>query len=508
MSDTAKAGKQTKGADLIYELDGRPPLRVALPLGLQHVLTMFVGNLAPVLIVSGTLVEAGRMTSDQALLMVQCAMLVSGLATLLQLYPIKLGVIQIGARLPIVMGTSFIFLGVLTTVGLEHGPNVMFGAIIAGALVQAAIGFLYKPLSKLFPPVVIGCVLLVIGLSLLPVGVNYLAGGDAAPAGTYGSWQNLLVGFIVMAVVLVFQRWGKGLGKAIAILIAVIIGYIVAAFFGMVDFGSITNASPVALPIPSFMPEFQIGPILTVGAMYIVCALETIGNTNGITSAAFNRPATSREVSGAILSDAVSCAFAGLFNALPNTAFGQNAGIVAMTKVVNRWCVATGAFVLIIAGFFPPIGALFNAMPPAVLGGAVLTVFGMIIVNGIKLIFSDGLSERNIFIICITFGLGYGITMQPALIDAMPAWIASILHEKTLVVFVVAFLANLLFRQTKRDKARKEAAKQKEGAKTLDEEEVGQQVGEQPSLKEETAVQIEGKQAPFMEEEVSPQVGN
>jgi NCS2 family nucleobase:cation symporter-2 len=439
---------------IIHQLDGRPPLRVALPLGLQHVLTMFVGNLAPVIIISGALVTQGAMTADQQLLMIQCAMLISGLATLLQLYPLKLGKrIQIGARLPIVMGTSFIFLGALMTIGLEYGPNVMFGAVIAGSVVQVFIGLLYQPLSKFFPPVVIGCVLLTIGLSLLPVGTNYLAGGAAAiEAGTYGSWQNILVGLTVMLVVLVFQRWGKGFSKTVAILIAVVAGYILAACLGMVNFSVITNSAPIALPIPAFIPEFQLGPILTIGALYVVCALETIGNTNGITAAAFERPATPREVSGAILSDAASCAFAGLFNGLPNTAFGQNAGIVAMTKVVNRWYIATGAFILILAGFFPPIGALFSAMPPAVLGGAVLTVFGMIMVNGIKLIVSDGLNEINILIICITFGLGYGITMQPALLEVAPAWLGGILHETTLVVFLVAFLANLAFRQVKRNR--------------------------------------------------------
>lgn len=448
MADTTGKEKKARDVGLIYQLDGRPPLQVALPLGLQHVLTMFVGNLAPVIIISGALVANGSMSTAQQLLMIQCAMLVSGLATLLQLYPIKIGRIQIGARLPIVMGTSFIFVSALLTIGIDHGPNVMFGAIIAGALVQVFIGLLYQPLSKFFPPIVIGCVLMAIGLSLLPVGTDYLAGGkEAVEAGTYGSWQNILVGLTVMLVVVAFQRWGKGFSKTVAILIAVVVGYIISGFLGMVDFAAIVNADPIALPVPSFMPEFQLGPILTIGALYVVCALETIGNTNGITAAAFDRPATSKEVSGAILSDAVSCAFAGVFNALPNTAFGQNAGIVAMTKVVNRWCVATGAFVLILAGFFPPVGALFCAMPPAVLGGAVLTVFGMIIVNGIKLIISDGLSEYNILIICLTFGLGYGVTMQPDLIAAAPEWLASILHETTLTVFLVAFLANLAFRQ-------------------------------------------------------------
>jgi NCS2 family nucleobase:cation symporter-2 len=464
---------------LIYQLDGKPPLRVALPLGLQHVLTMFVGNLAPVLILAGVVQASSSQTvisPEQKVLMVQCAMLISGVATLLQLYPIKLGKIQIGSGLPIVMGTSFVFVSAMVAILGEYGLPAVFGAILVGSLAQVALGLGLKYLQPLFPPVVIGCVLMAIGLSLLPVGVQYLAGGSAAEsahsllasgasltdaqaalAAKYGSWQNMLVGVTVFAVIVVLQRWGRGFFKAAAILAGIIVGYAMAAVFGMIDYTQILNAPLVSLPLPATFPEFYPGPIISMALLYLICGLETMGNVNGITAAAFDREAKPKEASGAILADAFGCILAGVFNCLPNTAFGQNAGVVAMTKVVNRWVVALGAFVLLAAGLFPPIGALFSAMPPCVLGGAVISVFGMIMVNGIKLITLGGISERNILIVCITFGAGLAVANTPQLVATFPEPLHFIFSEKTLAVCLVAMLANLVFRE--RGKGKEETVK-------------------------------------------------
>jgi NCS2 family nucleobase:cation symporter-2 len=457
--------------DLVYQLDGRPPFLVALPLGLQHVLTMFVGNLAPVLILAGVasaVTGAPIIDEEQRLLMVQATMFVSGVATLLQLYPIKLGPVQIGGGLPMVMGTSFVFVGALCAIGAEYGLPVLFGATLVGALAEVLLGLFLKPLQRFFPPVVIGTVLMAIGLSLLPVGIEYLAGGSiaeeahatvlaltaagqavpaetAALAAQFGSWQNMLVGTVVILVIAAFQKWGKGIIGAMAILAGIIVGYLMGIAFGMVDFTTITDAKIFSLPIPAVFPQFAIGPIITIALLYIIVGLETMGNVNGITAAAFNRKATGRETAGAIIADGIGCMFASVMNALPNTGFGQNAGIVAMTKVVNRWVVALGAGVLILAGFFPPVGAVFAAMPSCVLGGAVISVFGMIIVNGMKLIYMDGLTQRNIFTVCLTFGLGYAVSNMPSLVELFPEPFHFIFSEQTLAVCLVAVLANMLF---------------------------------------------------------------
>jgi uracil-xanthine permease len=468
---------------LIYQLDGKPRLYIALPLGLQHVLAMFVGNLAPVLIISGVVSNMTKeliVSPEQKLVMVQCAMFVSGLATLLQLYPLKIGKFQVGSGLPIVMGTSFIFVPTITFIGMQYGLNAVFGATLLASFIQILFGIFLKPLKRFFPPVVIGCVLMSIGLNLLPVGVQYLAGGAraqkaaekaqlliaagetvpadvAALAARYGSWQNMLIGAIVVIIIVAFQRWGKGIYKASAILVGIIVGYIVAIALGQVDFTPIQNASVIAAPIPFYIrPEFHLQTAVSIAMLYIISSLETMGNVNGITVAAFNREATSTEVSGAVIADGVGCMFASIFGALPNTAFGQNAGLVAMTKVVNRWCIAMGAFLLILAGFFPKIGAMFSIMPYSVLGGAVITVFGMILINGMKLIYLDGLNERSVLIIAITFGIGYAISKTTSLVHLFPQPFEFIFGDTTIAVCFVALIANLVF--AKREKKEMEAS--------------------------------------------------
>ena len=312
---------------LIYQLDGRPRLRTALPLGMQHVLAMFTSNLAPILIIAG----ACNLSAAQTVIMVQCAMFVSGLTTFIQLYPIKLGKSkQIGANLPIVMGTSFAFVPTASTIAATGGIGAVLGGSLLGSLTEVIMGFFYKYIRRFFPPLVVGSTLVTIGVNLLGVGVDYFAGG--AGAADYGSIRNLAIGFMVLAVIVLLQRFGKGLVKNSAILIGLVVGYVVCAFLGMVDTAPIAEAGWVSLPLPlQFQLTFSPSAVLSFAALYIVSGLETIGNTSGITIAGFDREATERETSGAILADALGSTTAALFNALPNTAFGQNAGIVSMT---------------------------------------------------------------------------------------------------------------------------------------------------------------------------------
>ncbi len=464
----------TSNEDMIYTLEGRPSLSAALPLGLQHILSMFIANLAPVLVIAGIVsVSTGEniVSEGQRLLMVQLAMFVSGIATFLQLYPIKLGKFQIGAGLPIVMGTSFVFVPALCAIGADWNIETIYGTVIVGSIAEVFLGLFLKPLRRFFPPVVIGCVLLAIGLSLLPIGIQYLAGGMQAQtaaakaaelsaqglavptemsalAAQFGSWQNLLTGSIVILVIVLFQRFMKKLFKALAILAGIVVGYIVAACFGIIDYSIITSAAPFSPPIPALVPEFHIEPIIAILAFYIISGLETMGNVNGITAAIFDREAKAKEASGAILGDAVGSLFAGCFNTLPNTAFGQNAGIVAMTKVINKFVVATGASILVLASLFPMFGAIFSAIPNCVLGGAVITIFGMVLANGMKLINIDGLTANNILIICLSFGVGYGISHTPLLVGTFPEPLHFIFSQPVLAISIVAVLANIIFNKT------------------------------------------------------------
>lgn len=432
-----------KAADreLVYQLEGRPRLRTALPLGLQHVLAMFASNLAPILIIAGACGLAGADT----VIMVQCAMFVSGLTTFIQLYPLKLGKhYQIGANLPIVMGTSFAFVPTAITVAATGGIGAVLGGSLLGSLTEVFMGFFYKYIRRFFPPLVVGCTLVTIGVNLLGAGVDYFAGG--AGAADYGSPRNLAVGFLVLAVIVLLQRFGKGLLKNSAILVGLVVGYIVSAMLGMVDPTPILEAGLVSVPLPlHFQMTFSVPAVLSFAALYIVSGLETIGNTSGITIAGFDREATERETSGAILADALGSTTAALFNALPNTAFGQNAGIVSMTKVVNKWCIAVGAFVLMICGFIPKLGAVFSAIPASVLGGAVISVFSMILINGIKMISKAGFSERNVLVLGITFALGLGLASHPPAVAQLPVFLRFIFSDSVAATCIVAIIANILF---------------------------------------------------------------
>lgn len=452
--------KKIPDRELVYHLEGRPSLKVAFPLGLQHVLSMFVGNITPILIVIGALngldpaLGLGISSADSVRL-VQAAMLASGLTTMLQLYPFKIGNIQIGANLPIVMGTSFAFVPIALSVGKSFGLATILGSCLLGSFVAIALGFLYRPLKKLFSELVIGSVLIVIGIKLLDPGVAYFAGKYT---GDYGSLSNMGLGFLVFSIIIILQKWGKGLAKMSAILIAIIVGYIVAIVMGKVNFQAIQEAPWIGIPIPPFSPmDFNFEPSAIAGfaLIFVIVGLETIGNTNGITIAAFDRKATEKETSGAVLADGIGCFIASFLNALPNTAFGQNAGIVAMTKIVNKWCIAIGAFILIASAFIPKISAVFRAIPDPVLGGAILTVFAMIIINGIKMIAQAGFSNRNVMILGVTFGIGYGFGIAPEAIHQLPGYIKWIFEDTVACVCIVSMIATLIFQKKEKQEAPK-----------------------------------------------------
>lgn len=435
--------------ELIYQLNGRPPFAVAFPLGLQHVLAMFTSNLAPCFILAGIV----GLDGPGKIIMVQCSMLISGLTTFLQLYPVyifgkKSKLPRIGAELPIVMGTSFAFVPTSITVAQAYGLPGVLGGALAGSVVEFFMGFFIKPLKRFFPPLVIGAVLIAIGINLLKAGTGYFLGGAAA-AGTpeFGSVSNITLGFIVFATIVICQRFGKGMFQVSALLIGIIVGYAAAYFMGKLNFALIYNSAWFSIPQPfRFSYEFHLDAILSFAALYIVSGLETIGNTSGITVAAFDREATTEETSGAILADSFGSMIASVFNTLPNTAFGQNAGLVAMTRVVNKFCIATGAATLVVAGFIPKIGAVFSIMPPSVLGGAVISVFAMITINGIKLIAKSGFSQRNITVLSIMLAMGLGLATAPAgSFTHMPALFRHLFKDSVAAICVIGIFVNIVF---------------------------------------------------------------
>lgn len=432
-----------KEENLIYSLDGRPPLKVAIPLGMQHILAMFTGNIAPIIIICNVL----QIPIEQKTLMIQCAMLVAGIVTLVCLYPIG----PVGARLPLVVGTSFAFVPTAIAVGKAYGIAGVLGASFLGSFAEVFLGVFLKKLRRFFPPLVTGVVLIAIGMSLMPVGINYFAGGTGAK--DFGSPQNLFLGFTVMVIVVLLQRFGKGIFNLSSMLIALIIGYLIAIPMGKINFDAIAASGWVAFPMPLQLGmEFHLDAIIKFALVYLVVGLETLGNVSAIALGGANREATDREMSGAVIADAVGSAFGAIFNVLPNTAYGQNAGIVAMTGVVNRFCVATGAVFLIIAGIFPKFGAVCAAMPPSVLGGAVVLVFAMITISGMKMIHRGALDSRNSLILAISLGLGLGFSGVPAAIEHMPAAMKFFFEDAVVASGITALLLNIILPESKPEK--------------------------------------------------------
>jgi NCS2 family nucleobase:cation symporter-2 len=323
------------------------------------------------------------------------------------------------------------------------------------------------------------------------VGVQYFAGGAAAEANAvlrtnliaqgrevpanvaamasqYASWQNLLTGGTVFLIIIALQRFAKGMLKISAILIGIIAGYILAIILGQVNFAQVADAKIISAPIPFFIrPEFNLQAIAAMSAIYVVSGLETLGNINGITIAGLDREATVRETSGAVIADAAGSLIAASFNTLPNTAFGQNAGIVAMTKVVNKFCIFTGALVLILAGLSPKIGAVFSVMPSSVLGGAVVTVFAMIMLNGMKLCAKAGFTDRNMLILAITFGVGYAAGDNKTLTANLPVALQYVFKDTIVAVCVISVILNIIFPLPAEERQRLQKEQDAEAAKEL-----------------------------------------
>ncbi|MGN0425703.1 MAG: uracil-xanthine permease family protein [Acetatifactor sp.] len=447
-----------------FQFEGKMPLQQAIPLGLQHVLAMFVGNLTPLLIITGVCGIASEEFASLQISLLQNAMLIAGLVTLLQLFAIG----PIGGKVPIIMGTSSGFIGVFKSVAATMGGGVaaygaIMGASIIGGLFETVLGFFLKPLRKFFPAIVTGTVVLSIGLSLISVGVNSFGGGNTAK--DFGSVENLLLGLFVLVVILALKHGTKGFLSSSSILIGIIAGYIAAGIMGLVlpttgvtaDGAEYTKAwvlnwSKVAeadwFAIPKLMPikpVFDLRAIIPVGIMFIVTAVETVGDISGVIVGGMDREATDKELSGGVMCDGVGSSIAAVFGVLPNTSFSQNVGLVSMTKIVNRFALATGAIFLVFCGLIPKLGALVSMMPQAVLGGAAVMMFSSIVVSGIQLITREPLTSRNLTIVAVSLGLGYGMGANTAILAQTPQAVQLVFGGSGIVpAAIVAILLNIV----------------------------------------------------------------
>lgn len=419
-----------------YHLDGVPPLKEAIPLGLQHVLAMFVSNITPLIIVAGAL----KLPADTKTFLIQCTMLVAGLNTMLQAYTLG----PIGARLPIVVGTSFAFVPVALSIGNQYGYEAILGAALVGGIFEAFIGLIIKRIRRYFPPVVTGVIVLSIGLSLLPVGVSNFAGGVGAP--DFGSFSNLFLGMIVLVTIIYFKQFTKGMSSTGSIFIGTIVGFVVAIFMGKVDLSAVAQAKYINLPRPfTYGFSFHLDACMAMIMMFIVSAVETVGDMSGVTMGGANRELTDKELSGGILADGIGSCIASCFSILPTTSFSQNTGLVAMTGIMSRFVVATGAAFLVLGAFIPKIGALLAIVPASVIGGSLVMVFAMISISGINLITKEPLRGRNAVILSVSLGLGYGLGSVPNALVNFPESIRLIFGGSGIVVSgSIAVILNMI----------------------------------------------------------------
>ncbi|ALS79709.1 uracil permease [Planococcus kocurii] len=419
-----------------YDVDGRPPLKEAIPLGLQHIFAMFLGNIAVPIIIAGVV----GITGADLTILVQSAMIMAGVATIIQCYPIW----KVGAGLPVVMGTSFGFLPTNIAIASSYGISGLLGASLIGGLFGGTLGFFIKKLKRFFPKIVTGTVVLTIGLSLLPTGITSMAGGSGSE--NFGSAKNWLVALLVLVIVIFLNRYAKGMAKTSSILIGIVVGYIVALPLGMVEFSAIREASWFSIPTPFYFPmEFYWGAILPMLIMFIVTSVETVGDVTAITNGGADREPTSDELSGSVIANGLTSSLAAVFNSLPNTSFSQNVGMIAFTKIMSKYVVAVGAVFLILAGLIPKIGALISTMPPAVIGGATVIIFSQITLTGIDILTSEPLNERAKIIIGLSLVFGLGLSQVPDAMNAFPDIIQLLFGQSGITIACfVAILLNLV----------------------------------------------------------------
>lgn len=401
----------------LANFDGKISIARAFPYGIQHVLAMFVANLAPIAIIAA----AAGFDDVTTSILIQNAMIIAGIGTFIQLFPVW----RVGARMPIVMGVSFTFVTVLCGIAAQYGYGAVVGAVIVGGIFEGVLGLFAKYWRKFITPIVSAVVVTSIGFSLLSVGAESFGGGSGAA--DFGSPENLILGFVSLIACLLFQALAKGSVKQLSVLFGLAVGYILALFMGKVDFSVFNNLAIFSLPtVMPFTPEFQPGAIIAVCLLYLVSAAETLGDTAALSSIGFKRYPTEREFSGAIAADGFVSSLAGVFGCSPLTSFAQNIGLIAMTKVVNRRAIACGAAILVLAGFIPAISAVFSSLPDAVLGGCTIMMFGSIILSGFQMIASAGFSQRNITIAAVSLAMGIGFTQVSDIFVAFPELLQNI----------------------------------------------------------------------------------
>ena len=426
----------------VFELNGVPKLTQAFPLALQHVVAMIVGCVTPAIVIA----EMAGLNEGDKVIFVQVALFIAAVSTLIQLFPLG-G--RIGSGLPVIMGVSFAYLPSMQAIVGNFDIATILGAQLIGGVVAIFVGIFVTKLRKLFPPLITGTVVFTIGLSLYPTAVKYMAGGQSSP--NYGAWQNWLVAFLTLAVVVALNHFAKGILKLASILIGMIVGYIISGFFGMIDFSAVQGAGIFQIPRPMYFGmKFEASAVMTLVILFIINSVQAIGDLSATSGGGLDREPTDKELSGGIIGYGITNILGSFFGGLPTATFSQNVGIVATTKVVNRVVLGLAAGIILLAGFVPKFSALLTTIPQCVLGGATISVFASIAMTGIKLVVQQPLTYRNTSIVGLSVALGMGITQCSDALAQLPAWVTTVFGKSPVVVTTIAaILLNVILPKDK-----------------------------------------------------------
>ena len=429
----------TTSKDAVFQWRGIPQPGQLLPLGLQHVVAAVVGVITPAILIAD---PCGLSSADKTL-MIQVSLILTALATLLQLFPIFH---RIGSGLPVIMGISFAYIPTLQAIGGEFGLPTILGAEIVGGIVAIVFGVLVKWIRPLFPPLVTGTVIFTIGLSLYPTAVKYMAGG--AGSEWFGSAKSWAVALITLAVVVFLNHFTKGITKLASILIGILAGYVIAYFLGIVDLSGVGSAAWVALPRPMpFDIQFVPAACVSLGIVYVVNAVQTIGDLSSTTMGGMDRMPTDKELSGGIVGQGIMSILGAFFGGLPAATYSQNVGIVTVNRVINRAVFALAALILLVAGLVPKFASLLTTIPQCVIGGATISVFATITMTGIRMITEGGFTPRKSSVVGLSVALGVGITQVSGCLagEGFPAWVNTVFGSSSVVVAaLMAILLNLI----------------------------------------------------------------
>lgn len=429
----------------VFSLEGIPPVGQLVPLGMQHVVAAIVGIITPAIMVANT---CALSDADRTLL-IQVSLIVTALATLLQLYTIKH---HIGSGLPVVMGISFAYVPTLLAIGGQFDLPTILGAEIVGGCVAILFGIFVKQIRKLFPPLITGTVIFTIGLSLYPTAVKYMAGGVGSAE--FGGLKNWTVALVTLAVVVLLQNFGKGVLKLGAILWGMIVGYVLALCLGMVDFSAVVPAGWFQLAAPMhFGIKFEISACISLAVVYIINAVQTIGDLSSTTMGGMDRMPTDKELSGGIVAQGVVSIAGALFGGLPAATYSQNVGIVTVNRVINKAVFAFASLVLLVSGLVPKLSAVLTTIPQAVIGGATISVFATITMTGIRMITSDHFTMRSSAVVGLSVALGVGITQVSGSLQGpgFPVWVNTVFGSSPIVVTaIMAIILNLALPKDKK----------------------------------------------------------